>query len=71
MQAKPELWEQFLEAPGPVVAGYGLTEDEANAVVGVDATALSRFGVQPYLLRFYTVRRGMSNEELIRQLELA
>jgi hypothetical protein len=27
--------------------------------------------VQPYLLRFYTVQQGMSNEEFIRQLELA
>jgi hypothetical protein len=71
LQMQPDLWEEFLTTPAPVAERYGLTADEARAVIEVDATALSRSGVQPYLLRFYTVRRGMSNEELIRQLERA
>jgi hypothetical protein len=71
LQMQPALWDEFKTAPGRVADRYRLTPDEAAAVVSVDATALSRLGVQPYLLRFYTVRQGMSNEELIRQLELA
>ncbi|HLI27163.1 MAG TPA: hypothetical protein VKZ60_08840 [Chloroflexota bacterium] len=71
LQMKPELFDEFLAHPEAVADRYHLTPEEARAVIEVDATALSRLGTQPYLLRFYTVRRGMSNEELIRQLELA
>jgi hypothetical protein len=71
LQMQPELWEEFTKNPQKVADQYRLSPEEAAAVINVDATAMSRLGVQPYLLRFYTVRRGMSNEELIRQLELA
>ncbi len=71
LQMKPGLWDEFQASPGVVADRYHLDADEARAVIEVDATALSRLGVQPYLLRFYTVRSGMSNEELIRQIELA
>jgi hypothetical protein len=71
LQMKPGLWDEFAASPQAVTDRYGLDVDEARAVVAVDATAMSRQGVQPYLLRFYTVRQGMSNDELIRQLELA
>jgi len=71
LQMKPGLWEEFKDSPELVADRYHLDADEARAVIDVDATAMSRQGVQPYLLRFYTVRQGMSNEELIRQIELA
>ena len=71
LQMKPGMWDEFQASPQMVVDQYQLAPEEARAVVETDATSLSRLGVQPYLLRFYTVRRGMSNEELIRQLELA
>ncbi len=71
LQMKPGLWEEFKASPELVADRYHLDADEARAVIDVDATAMSRQGVQPYLLRFYTVRQGMSNEELIRQIELA
>ena len=70
LQMEPGLWDEFKAAGAAVADRYRLAADEARAVVDVDATALSRLGAQPYLLRFYTVRQGMSNEELIRQLEL-
>ncbi|HZU04860.1 MAG TPA: hypothetical protein VFB73_02720 [Chloroflexota bacterium] len=71
LQMQPTLWEEFTQNPQKVADQYRLSPEEAAAVINVDATAMSRLGVQPYLLRFYTVRRGMSNEELIRQLERA
>ncbi|HWP30081.1 MAG TPA: hypothetical protein VNM50_11150 [Chloroflexota bacterium] len=71
LQAQPALWDEFRTNFEALAARYGLTPEEARAVREVDATALSRLGVQPYLLRFYTVQQGMSNEEFIRQLELA
>ena len=70
LQMEPGLFDEFVATPEGVTDRYRLTTDEARAVVAVDATTLSRLGTQPYLLRFYTVRRGMSNEELIRQLDL-
>jgi hypothetical protein len=69
LQVQPGLWEEFKAHPGAVTDRYRLSAEEAQAVINVDATAMSRLGVQPYLLRFYTVRQGMGNEELIRQLE--
>jgi hypothetical protein len=71
LQMNPSLWDEFKTAPRAVAERYELSPAEAAAVIGVDAMTLTRQGVQPYLLRFYTVRQGMSNEELIRQIELA
>ncbi len=71
LQMEPGLWEEFKSNGASVADRYRLDAEETQAVTAVDATALSRLGAQPYLLRFYTVRQGMSNEELIRQLELA
>ena len=70
LQMEPGLWDEFKASGAAVADRYRLDPEEARAVIDVDATALSRLGAQPYLLRFYTVRQGMSNEELIRQLEL-
>jgi hypothetical protein len=69
--AQPGLWDEFKSDYAGVGARYGLTDEEARALGEVDATALSRLGVQPYLLRFYTVQQGMSNDEFIRQIERA
>jgi hypothetical protein len=71
LQMQPGLFEELQANPAQVTDRYQLSAEEAAAVVRVDATTLSRLGVQPYLLRFYTVRQGMSNEELIRQLDQA
>ena len=71
LQMQPGLFEEFTADPAQVTQRYRLDPEEARAVAEVDATALSRLGTQPYLLRFYTVRRGMSNDELIRQIERA
>lgn len=71
LQMQPGLFDEFVAAPAAITDRYRLSAEEARAVTEVDATTLSRLGTQPYLLRFYTVRRGMSNDELIRQVELA
>ncbi len=69
LQVQPALWDEFQADAHRVTDRYRLNPDEARAVLEVDATALSRLGVQPYLLRFFTVQRGMGNEEFIRQIE--
>ena len=71
LQVQPSLWDELEAQPRTVADRYRLDDEEARAVLAVDATTLARLGVQPYLLRFYTVRRGMDNQEFIRQLELA
>jgi hypothetical protein len=67
----PSRWEEFRSEPERVVGRYQLSPEERSAVVAVDATSLRRLGAQPYLLRFFTSRAGMSNDEFIRQIELA
>ncbi len=71
LQMQPALQDQFRRDFDSLAARYRLTDEEARAVREVDATALSRLGVQPYLLRFFTVQRGIGNEEFIRQIERA
>lgn len=67
----PERWAEFKADPRAVVQRYRLTPEEAHAVLEVNATAMRRLGAQPYLLRFFTSRSGMSNAEFVRQLEEA
>src|SRR5689334_22842825 len=71
LQMQPGVQEAFKSSFDALADRYRLTPEEARAVREVDATTLSRMGVQPYLLRFFTVAQGMSNDELIRQLERA
>ena len=71
LQMQPSVQEEFKSNFDALADRYRLTPEEARAVREVDATVLSRMGVQPYLLRFFTVAQGVSNDELIRQLELA
>ena len=56
--------ERFESDPDPILAAYELTPDEARAVRDVDARALWQLGAQPYLIRFYTARRGISQDGL-------
>ncbi len=71
LQMQPSLQEEFKANFEGLADRYRLTPEEARALREVNATELSRMGVQPYLLRFFTVAHGMGNEEFIRQLERA
>jgi hypothetical protein len=71
LQMQPSVQEEFKTDFAALADRYRLTPEEARAVREVDATALSRMGVQPYLLRFFTVAQGVSNAALIEQLERA
>jgi hypothetical protein len=71
LQMQPALQDEFRTNFDALADRYRLDAEEARAVREVDATALSRMGVQPYLLRFFTVAQRMDNAELIRQLERA
>src|SRR5438067_3952901 len=55
LQMQPSVQEEFKTSFDALADRYRLTPEEARAVREVDATALSRMGVQPYLLRFFTV----------------
>ena len=56
--------EQFESDPDPILTCYELTPDEARAVRDVNPRALWELGAQPYLIRFYTARRGISPDGL-------
>jgi hypothetical protein len=71
LQMQPNVQEDFKTSFDALADRYRLTPEEARAVREVDATVLSRMGVQPYLLRFFTVAQGVSNVDLIEQLERA
>ncbi|HLH26050.1 MAG TPA: hypothetical protein VK066_26335 [Chloroflexota bacterium] len=71
LQMQPTVQEEFKTNFAALADRYRLTPEEARAIREVDATALSRMGVQPYLLRFFTVAQGVSNADLIEQLERA
>jgi hypothetical protein len=71
LQMQPSVQQEFKTSFDALADRYRLTPEEARAVREVDATGLSRMGVQPYLLRFFTVAQGVSNVDLIEQLERA
>jgi hypothetical protein len=71
LQMQPDVQQEFKSNYAALADRYRLTPEEARAIREVDATALSRMGAQPYLLRFFTVAQGVGNAELIEQLERA
>lgn len=71
LQMQADVQQAFKTNFASLADRYRLTPEEARAVHEVDATVLSRMGVQPYLLRFFTVAQGVGNQELIDQIERA
>jgi hypothetical protein len=71
LQMQPTVQEEFKSNFDALADRYRLNAEEARAIRDVDATTLSRMGAQPYLLRFFTVAQGVSNVDLIEQLERA
>ena len=55
--------ELFGAAPEAYLAGFDLTDQERAAVAGKDVLALWDMGAQPYILRAFQRRNGISDED--------
>lgn len=55
----PSLARQIREEPGPLLSAYGLSEDEREAVLDLDARRLVDLGLNPIVMRNLLVAGGV------------
>ncbi|MDB5648483.1 MAG: Extradiol ring-cleavage dioxygenase LigAB LigA subunit [Hyphomicrobiales bacterium] len=61
----PQIRERFFKDPAEIVAGFDLSDDEREAVLRKDVSALYKLGVHGLILRPFTLLQQMSEPDYL------